>query len=182
MRRVVIIGGGGAGKTTLALHLGERSNLPVFHLDRLFFSTGWVAVPVEKRRSLLADILSGPGFIIDGTYPETLQAVLDQCDVIVWLDLEPGLRLGRLLSRLLKTWGKSRPDLPEGCVESDFGHMVALLRYFLFRGERLRRQIQQMVAALPADRMVVHLRTEADVQAFQDKASASMFGKATTGQ
>ena len=37
LRRVLVIGCGGAGKSTFASRLGERTGLPVIHLDALFW-------------------------------------------------------------------------------------------------------------------------------------------------
>ena len=45
MRRVLVIGCGGAGKSTFARELGARTGLPVVHLDRLYWKPGWVPTP-----------------------------------------------------------------------------------------------------------------------------------------
>ena len=58
MKRVAIIGSGGAGKSTLARALGAKTGLPVVHLDRLYWQAGWVAVSnevwLERQHELLA--------------------------------------------------------------------------------------------------------------------------------
>ena len=56
MRRVAIMGPGGAGKSTLARTVGERTGLPVFHLDRYFWHPGWVETPLEEWRALQAQL------------------------------------------------------------------------------------------------------------------------------
>ncbi|HJP33228.1 MAG: AAA family ATPase [Candidatus Latescibacteria bacterium] len=56
MNRVVIIGPGGAGKSTLARQLGERLGIEVVHLDRVFWRPGWVRVPREEQQQLLQEI------------------------------------------------------------------------------------------------------------------------------
>jgi len=40
VKRIIIIGSGGAGKSTLARALGERLGLPVVHLDAQFWQAG----------------------------------------------------------------------------------------------------------------------------------------------
>ena len=48
MRRIAIIGAGGAGKSTLARQLGEVLGIEVIHLDALFWKPGWVDTPRDE--------------------------------------------------------------------------------------------------------------------------------------
>ena len=48
MRRALVIGSGGAGKSTLARELGARAGLPVVHLDRLYWRPGWTKTPMAR--------------------------------------------------------------------------------------------------------------------------------------
>ena len=52
MERVLILGSPGAGKSTFARRLAERSGLPLIHLDKHFWRPGWVEpAPEEWQRT-----------------------------------------------------------------------------------------------------------------------------------
>jgi len=57
MRRILVIGIAGGGKSTLALKLGEVLGLPVIHLDAIFWKPGWESIPREEFRALTADLV-----------------------------------------------------------------------------------------------------------------------------
>ena len=57
MDRVIIIGCGGSGKSTLSRALSEKTNLPVVHLDKLFWREGWINIPREEFNILLREEL-----------------------------------------------------------------------------------------------------------------------------
>lgn len=76
MKRVAIIGSGGAGKTTLARALGAQTGIPVVHLDRLYWSAGWVPTPRETWLERQRAVLEQERWIIDGNYGPTLELPL----------------------------------------------------------------------------------------------------------
>ena len=86
MERIMIIGCGGSGKSTLARELGEKLKLPVVHLDKLFWTPGWVPVSREEfdKRHLAA--LERDKWIIDGNFDRTIPARLQYCDTVLYLD------------------------------------------------------------------------------------------------
>jgi adenylate kinase family enzyme len=66
MRRISIVGGPGAGKTTLALELGRRLVLPIHHMDRMFWLPGWQPASSEARSVAIAEVLGGAAYILEG--------------------------------------------------------------------------------------------------------------------
>ena len=72
MERIIIIGCGGAGKSTLARKLGEVLDLPVVHLDKLFWKPGWVETTAEEFDALLAMELAKDKWIMDGNFNRTM--------------------------------------------------------------------------------------------------------------
>lgn len=50
MEKILIIGGNGCGKTTLACQLAERLSLPLVHLDALYWGDNWQPVPEERPK------------------------------------------------------------------------------------------------------------------------------------
>ena len=117
MKRVVIIGCGGAGKSTLARQLGEKTGLPVVHLDKLFWHPGWVESTKEEMDRKIEEAMAKPQWIIDGNYNRTLTRRLELCDTVIYLDFSRLACILGVIKRVLTTYGTVRPDMGEGCPE-----------------------------------------------------------------
>ncbi len=117
MERIIIIGCGGSGKSMLAGWLGEKLNLPVIHLDQLFWRPGWVKAPHEEWISLHESAVSQQRWIIDGNFASTLGSRLAACDTVIFMDFSRWRCLYNIVKRLVKYMGRTRPDLCEGCPE-----------------------------------------------------------------
>lgn len=115
--RVLVIGCGGAGKSTLAVELGKASGLPVVHLDRLYWQPGWVPRSHEEFDGLLADELNKPQWILDGNFKRTLPARLEKCDAVLLLDYPRAVCAAGVISRCLRYAGRTRESMGDGCPE-----------------------------------------------------------------
>ena len=117
MERIIIIGCGGAGKSTLARQLGEKLNLPVVHLDKLFWKPGWEQISREEFDRLHREALAEERWIIDGNFDRTMAERIRHCDTVIYLDFSRIACLLGVVKRVLTTYGKVRPDMGEGCPE-----------------------------------------------------------------
>ena len=117
MERIIIIGCGGAGKSTLARQLGEKLNLPVVHLDKLFWRPGWEHISREEFDRLHREALVKGKWIIDGNYDRTMAERVKYCDTIIYLDFSRAACLLGVAKRILTTYGTVRPDMGDGCPE-----------------------------------------------------------------
>lgn len=118
MQRVMIIGQPGSGKSTLARALGEITYLPVIHIDRdVHWETGWHEVSPEEKTRRCLEIHARDAWIFEGGHSRTWQDRLRRADVLIWLDLPLWQRLWRVIKRTIVHYGRTRPDLPEGCPE-----------------------------------------------------------------
>ena len=117
MERILIIGCGGAGKSTLARQLGELTGLPVVHLDKLFWHPGWVESTKEEIDAKIAAALDEPQWIMDGNYNRTLPLRIRKCDAVIYLDFSRFACLMGVAKRVLTTYGTVRPDMADGCPE-----------------------------------------------------------------
>ena len=124
MRRVLVLGCPGAGKSTLARSLGEALSLPVVHLDKLWWKSGWVNRTEGEFDALLDAVLLGEEWVIDGNYLRTLPRRLERCDTVVLLDYPRRLCLFRALRRILTWRGRTRPDMAADCPERLDGEFV----------------------------------------------------------
>ena len=118
MNRVMIIGCGGAGKSTLARNLGEKTGLPVVHLDQIYWSPGdWQHLEREEFDALLMKELEKPRWILDGNFNRTMELRLERCDTVIYLDFNRITCIAGWLKRVITNWGRTRPDMGPGCNE-----------------------------------------------------------------
>lgn len=117
MQRVLMVGPCGAGKSMLAFRLAERTGLPLFHMDKLAWKSGWVDSTRDEVLERLAAVVAGERWLIEGTYGSTLAPRLARADTIVYLDYPVRLCVARLLRRYWRFRGRTRPDMTEGCPE-----------------------------------------------------------------
>jgi adenylate kinase family enzyme len=96
----VIPGNSGAGKTTLALQLQQKLNLPLYHLDQLWWLPGWKEDTRENFDRKLAEILRKDSWIIDGEYIRTPAERLKFADTAILPDYPSILCLWRALKRI----------------------------------------------------------------------------------
>src|SRR5689334_19603505 len=117
MRKVLVIGSGGSGKSTVAAQLGELLNLEVSHLDRFYWRAGWVEPETEEWIKTVTDLIERDSWILDGNYSGSLELRLAKCDTVVFLDLSRVLCLWRIVKRFFLYRNGTRPDVAEGCRE-----------------------------------------------------------------
>ena len=117
LKRILVIGSGGSGKTTFARRLAQQTKLPLIHLDALYWRPGWHPTPVDEWRTKVATLVGEPAWIMDGNYGGTLNIRLEGCDAVVFLDIPRLVCLWRVVRRQLQHGGQNRAELPEGCPE-----------------------------------------------------------------
>lgn len=119
MKRVIIIGCPGSGKSTFARELHRLTGLPLHHLDMMYWNADRTTVPKDVFRTRLANVLESPEWIIDGNYGGTLELRLQHCDTVFFLDLPTDVCINGIEVRK----GKPRPDMPwieNGESDEDF--------------------------------------------------------------
>lgn len=163
MQRVMIIGCGGAGKSTLARQLGEKTGLPVVHLDQIFWSPGnWKHLSREEFDPLLMAEVEKEKWIIDGNYDRTLELRLAKADTVIYLDFSRWLCLTGWLKRVITNWGKTRPDMAPGCNEwFDPAFVQWLWKY----NRENRQRNYDLIAKYPSARPVI-LKNRRQVRKF----------------
>ena len=114
MKRILVIGCPGAGKSTFARKLRDLTGLPLHYLDRIYHKADRTTVSSEEFDAALQQIMETDRWIIDGNYQRTLEMRLKECDTVFFLDYPLELCLGGAASRV----GSVREDLP--WVETEF--------------------------------------------------------------
>lgn len=130
MQRVIIIGDNGSGKTTFAIKLAQKTGLPLVHLDRLYWQDNWIPTPKSEYDALLQAELEKPCWILDGNMNRTIPLRLSYCDTAFYFDFPTVECLRGAIMRVIKNYGKSRPDMGGNCPERfDLSFYKAILKF-----------------------------------------------------
>jgi len=140
MKRVVVLGPGGSGKSTFAIHLGEITGLPVIELDKLFWRPGLAATPREEWVKIQERLVQENSWIFDGDLGpyDAVEVRLRSADTIIFLDLSLVRCAWRAIRRsreradfwlwLLRYRRQSRPFLKEAIAKHASHATVHVLR------------------------------------------------------
>jgi adenylate kinase family enzyme len=102
MKRILVIGSTGVGKTTLAINLAQTLNLNHIELDSLFWGPDWTPTPKGQFKEKLALQMASNQWVIDGNYSFARELIWPQADTAVWLDYPLPIILWRLFRRTLR--------------------------------------------------------------------------------
>jgi len=108
MNKVIIIGCPGSGKSTFSKALHEKTGLPLYHLDMLYWNSDRTTVSKELFRERLQKVIEENQWIIDGNYSSTIELRLKECDTVFFLDYSTDVCIEGIRERK----GKERYDLP----------------------------------------------------------------------
>jgi adenylate kinase family enzyme len=155
MKKVLIIGSGGAGKSTLARRLGEATGIEVVHLDKLHWKPNWTSPPKDEWRKTVAEALKKDEWIMDGNFGGTMEMRIKACDTVIFLDFPRRICLYRAVKRALTYYNKTRPDMGEGCREKiDFEFLGWIWNF----PKTTKPVIEERLTLLGKEKNIVRLR------------------------
>jgi adenylate kinase family enzyme len=166
MKRILIIGSGGAGKSTLARRLGEILNIEVFHLDTLYWQPNWVEPPKDEWQNTVEELLERDSWIMDGNFGGTLETRLQACDTAIFLDFPPTVCLYRILKRRLKYRNTNRPDMSIGCNEKvDLKFLGWIWNY----RKNKKPKVENLLENCADEVSIIRLKSNKEVNEFLNK-------------
>lgn len=166
MKRIIILGNAGSGKSTFARQLGQALDLPVTHLDRLYWGAGWTKPDAEIFRAKVLACTTGSGWISEGNYEKrTFDLRVPRADTVIWLDT-PRIRcLYRVIRR--SVLNQPRPDLPDNCTERLDREFLAFLHYVWTYDRQHRPRIEARLAQCKASHLtLLRLSSDQEVRSF----------------
>ena len=106
--KIIVMGSPGAGKSVFSKKLREVTNLPLYHLDMLYYNEDGTHISKEELEEKLKEIFKEDKWIIDGNYQRTLEMRIKECDTVFLLDFPTEVCIEGAKNRI----GKNRDDLP----------------------------------------------------------------------
>jgi len=137
MQRILVMGSSGSGKSTFAQRLSDITGIPTVSLDALYWKPGWVPSDNAEFDARVTDAVHQPRWIIDGNYTSSGAGELRRstADAVFWFDLPRRTCMTGILSRIVTSYGRVRPEMAPGCPEK--------IDFEFFRYVWTYRQIQR---------------------------------------
>lgn len=104
VRRIVVVGSSGSGKTRMAKRIADTLDLPRLELDSVVHQPGWVPLAQDKFTDQVNRFVSGHEWVVDGNYTSlgARESIWPRVDTVVWLDLPRWVIMPRVIIRTLR--------------------------------------------------------------------------------
>ncbi len=103
-KKIVVLGAGGSGKTTLAKKLAKKSGIKVYHLDKEYWLPNWQKPDYKQWESKIENLTKQDNWIMDGNYIDTLDIRLSNADLVIMLDIKTSICVKSIFLEQLKAF------------------------------------------------------------------------------
>ena len=161
MKRAVVIGCSGSGKSVFSRKLRDVTGLTLYYLDMIWHKPDGTNISREEFDEKLRSIISRDSWIIDGNYQRTLETRIKACDTVFLFDLPTETCIEGALSRI----GKRREDMPwfENELDPQFRQWIESFR------ENQLPEIYKLLEKYKNGRQIVIFRTREQADKFIEK-------------
>ena len=155
MKKVVVLGCSGSGKSTFSLQLHNATGLPLYHLDKVWWKPDRTHITRDEFDKRLDDLVNRDSWILDGDYSRTYEKRIGACDTIIFLDYGEEVCMDGIVGRV----GKERGDIPWTENELD-PELVELVKNYETENKPI---LLELFRKYPdRDVITLHTRKEAD--------------------
>jgi len=170
MKKIVIMGSTGAGKTTLATQMSIVLGIQFIELDALFWQEGWSGKQKDEFQQCVRAAIDRESWIVDGNYESARQIIWREADTLVWLDYSFSLIFFRLIKRILirainkeLLWGT---NIDPGWVHLKLWSKDSLINWLFQTYWKRKREMPLMIERDGKHLDVVIIRSQKDLDKF----------------
>ena len=157
MKKVIVIGCPGSGKSTVSRTLHNKTGVPLYHLDMMYWNADKTTVEKSVFLERLSDVLEKDEWIIDGNYGSTMELRMAACDTVIFLDYPLEVCLNGIKERR----GKPRSDIPWIETEEDAEFIEFIKNY----NEQQKPKVLELLEKY-SDKNIVILESREQADAF----------------
>ena len=157
MKKVIVIGCSGSGKSTVSRALHNKTGIPLYHLDMMYWNADKTTVEKSVFLERLAAVLKKEEWIIDGNYGSTMELRMAVCDTVIFLDYPLEVCLAGIKERR----GKPRSDMPWIETEEDAEFIEFIKSY----NEQQKPKVFELLEKND-DKNIIILRSREQADAF----------------
>ncbi len=165
-KRTLVIGSPGSGKSTFSKRLAEVTKLPLFHLDKIYWKSGWTPVTRELFDSELDKILNLDEWIIDGDYLRTLETRIGFAQRIIFLDINWTVCIYRVFKRNIRGKHNPRTDITQGCDEKFDHNFYELLKFIRMFPNTERIRILKLLDSNAHKKEIIVLKNKGSINKY----------------
>lgn len=152
MKKIIVIGCPGSGKSVFSRALHNKTGVPLFHLDMMYWNADKTTVEKKVFLERLSVVLEKDEWIIDGNYQSTMELRIQMCDTVVFLDYPLDVCLDGIKARR----GVPRSDMPWIETEED----VEFVKFIKNFNEQSKPKIMELLAKYSDKNIVVFTNRE----------------------
>ena len=157
MQRIIVIGCPGSGKSTVSRALHNKTGIPLYHLDMMYWNADKTTVEKKVFLERLSVVLEKDEWIIDGNYGSTMELRMAACDTVIFLDYPLDICLDGIRERR----GKPRSDMPWIETEEDAEFTEFIKNY----NEQERHKVLELFGKY-SDKNIIIFKSREDADAF----------------
>jgi adenylate kinase family enzyme len=171
MRRVLVMGCSGAGKSTFARKLAAKLGLPFVSIDQVHWLPGWVEPEPAQFTAKMTREAEQPTWVMDGNYMRHGAGALRRAraDTVFWFDLPRWICMVSVVWRSVAGYGVVRPEMAPGCPEK---FDLVFYRYVWTYHALQRPKLAAYLAELRPDQRLVTFTTRAQADDFLARPEA----------
>ena len=157
MKKIIVIGCPGSGKSTFSRALHNKTGIPLYHLDRMYWNEDKTTVERSVFLERVSDVLEKNEWIIDGNYGSTMELRIAVCDTVFFLDYPLDVCLDGIKARR----GKRRSDMPWIETEED----AEFIEYIKNFNEQQRPKVLELLKKY-SDKNILIFKSREEVDTF----------------